>query len=383
MERLETTLSLDSDAQKNSLAFLPAAPEKVCFFDIETTGLSADVSSLYLIGAAVLRDGCLRLIQWFADDYVSEKEILISFAELLSSYQTVVHYNGASFDIPYLKKKFAAHKLPSPFDNIQSMDLMRELPKDKAFFHTSDRKLATMERLLDFRRNDTFTGKDCIRLYTEFMQKKYFRDARASELKGQLLLHNHDDIVGTILCGQLLSYRHGRTAYTGMKKCSEASGKSQILLHGRLIDGFYPCAVRYVDDTGIKEPFFYELADNAATIRISLYDGLLYHFFENYKDYFYLPQEDMAIHKSVGIYVDKEFRRQAGANNCYIKKKDTFFPVPAMEKEVWDSRFPENPPLFRETRRSRNAYIEEKKLEELSQDQLSLLFSAFFENSFR
>ena len=37
----------------------------------------------------------------------------------------------------------------------------------------------------------------------------------------------------------------------------------------------------------------------------------LKYFYDNYKDYFYLPKEDTAIHKSVATYVDKDFRQKA------------------------------------------------------------------------
>ena len=50
---------------------------------------------------------------------------------------------------------------------------------------------------------------------------------------------------------------------------------------------------------------------------------------ENYtlsKDYYYLPKEDMAIHKSVAQFVDKEYRKQAKANTCYTKKTGLFIP---------------------------------------------------------
>ena len=36
----------------------------------------------------------------------------------------------------------------------------------------------------------------------------------------------------------------------------------------------------------------------------------------------------MAVHKSVGTYVDKAHRRPATAADCYIKKTGTFLPVP-------------------------------------------------------
>ena len=63
-----------------SCTSLPCPVEQVCFFDIETTGLSPDISSLYLLGAAFVENGTWRLIQWYADDYISEADILSAFS---------------------------------------------------------------------------------------------------------------------------------------------------------------------------------------------------------------------------------------------------------------------------------------------------------------
>ena len=70
--------------------------------------------------------------------------------------------------------------------------------------------------------------------------------------------------------------------------------------------------------------------------------GTRKYFFPNYKDYYYLPLEDQAIHKSVGTYVDKEHREKAKASNCYKKKEGIFLPqfstvfTPSFRREYKD-----------------------------------------------
>ena len=41
---------------------------------------------------------------------------------------------------------------------------------------------------------------------------------------------------------------------------------------------------------------------------------------------FYLPEEDMAIHKSIASFVDKDYREQATAANCYTRKFSLYLP---------------------------------------------------------
>ena len=62
------------------------------------------------------------------------------------------------------------------------------------------------------------------------------------------------------------------------------------------------------------------------TLSVRLEEDALKYFFPNYKDYYYLPAEDTAIHKSVASYVDKEHRRQATAATCYTRHEGSFLP---------------------------------------------------------
>ena len=66
-------------------------------------------------------------------------------------------------------------------------------------------------------------------------------------------------------------------------------------------------------------------SDNEGKLRVPIYEEEMKYFYSNYKDYYYLPQEDIAIHKSVASFVDKEFRQQALASNCYTRKAPPIF----------------------------------------------------------
>lgn len=365
MELHEQTLSSENHAQiENSLRALPAPGESLCFFDIETTGLSPRVSSLYLIGAAYLSEGALCLKQWYADDYTSEAAILSSFAEFSLPFSVFVHYNGSTFDIPYLEKKYQDHGLALPFSGKGSLDIYRLARKKKDWFPAPDMKLATMEKLLGFRRHDRYTGKDCIELYTQFMQKKYFRDASADAMKQHLLLHNQDDLVGTILCSQLLHYTRPELHHPA---CSIR--QNTLVIHDTLGNGGrYPFALE-ADWEGIH----YSFAGSGLAVSIPLYHGTLHYYYKDYKNYYYLPDEDMAVHKSVGAYVDPGHREKATAANCYTKKTGTFLPLP--------KKFaPESAPLFKKERVGGPSFLfaGTEKEPALSEDLLRGLLSHIF-----
>lgn len=358
MEHISRSLPYNPDILNRACYFLPQPAEKVCYFDIETTGLSPQVSSLYLIGAATVQNGQWQLTQWFADDYISEEEILRSFASFSSSFDIFVHYNGSTFDIPYLEKKYRASHLPSPFAVKESLDLFRNIKKRKIPFPVPNRKLTTMEHLAGFERHDTYSGKDCIRLYTDFMQNKYFRNPNALKLKENLLLHNQDDLIGTIMCGLLLAYGQYEPVSPSLAAKEKEISLTDILPQP------VPVPLSYEED-GIH----YHYEKNHIRITIPLLDDTLFHFFPDYKNYYYLPEEDMAVHKSVGTYVDPAFRQKATASNCYIKKTGTFLPLP--KGTVWSA------PVFSFSRKDSRQYIPWTKDTVFSEEELVLLLTGF------
>jgi len=72
------------------------------------------------------------------------------------------------------------------------------------------------------------------------------------------------------------------------------------------------------------------------------------YFYSNYKNYYYLPEEDTAIHKSVASYVDKARRVQATAKNCYTRKLSSYLPQ-------WDILFQ---PFFKRKYEDRDIFFE-------------------------
>src|SRR5690554_2112792 len=101
--------------------------DKIVFFDIETTGFTAESTYLYLIGCIYLKDSSLHMIQWFAEDIREEGQLISNFFEFIKNYKLLVHYNGSGFDIPYLTKKCELLNLDYSFKDIFSLDIYKKI----------------------------------------------------------------------------------------------------------------------------------------------------------------------------------------------------------------------------------------------------------------
>lgn len=294
-------------------ALLPDEASQVVFFDIETTGFSGQSAFLYLIGCIFLKDGSWQIRQWFLDDFKSEKELLLSFFDFISSYTWLIHFNGSTFDIPFIEKRLARYKLSKSFSFFESLDLYKELKPYKALLGLSGLKQKNLEEFLGIYRTDQFTGGELIEVYYEYM------DTHRDELLSCLLLHNADDLRGMLsilpLHGLLLLLK-GNFEVTGHElKESELifSLKSPLPLPPSLQLCFHSCKLM-IDGRDI---FFV----------VPLIKETLKYFYPNPKDYYYLPAEDQAIHKSVAAYVDKAYRVAANQSNCYTKRTSAYLPL--------------------------------------------------------
>lgn len=316
-------------------------PDDTILFDIETTGLSADTSYLYLIGAIHQTEEGPAMTQWFCDNFSEEKELLVLWKQFLAPCKTLIHFNGCGFDVPYLNKKFARHKLRFQIEPSETMDIYKLLLPYRRLFSLSDMKQKTLEVHCDFTRADTFDGSDLISVYAAYTGK-----ARLAELTGNsdeadalrtvLLLHNHDDLLGLLalfLRTRLLQIPpdklHPKVSHTG--DCLRFTFQEPVFP----FCGSYPIGLP--KKSGSRKDNTRKPSEGIGTlmvfsdkteISIKLFSGELKYFFENYRDYTYLVYEDTAIHNSLAAYVDKSARQKCRPSTAYQKKKSLFLPLP-------------------------------------------------------
>ncbi len=295
--------------------------ESFLFVDIETTGFTAKSSTLYLIGTAFFENGNWHIRQWFAENPGEETALLNNFFTFAASYTHLIHFNGNNFDLPYLLQKCEQLKLPHTFDNYEGIDIYKRLSPYKAFLHVPNCKQKTLEALLGIPREDRYHGGELIEVYRRYVQTP------TEEGKMLLLLHNREDMQGMLRLLPLLAIYD---LFNGEIRAKKVQSQHYIDYRGQdrqelLMKLSLPTALPFSLSDFSNGCYFSGEVDSGI-LKVPLYEEEMKYFYANYKDYYYLPNEDIALHKSVSGFVDKAHRIQASASNCYTRKYGLFLP---------------------------------------------------------
>lgn len=300
------------------------------FFDIETTGFSPVHTKLYLIGCLYYdqKNKAFNTVQWFLDDNSNERELILSFIEFIKNYKYIVHFNGEGFDIPYITHKCRLlgieDSLSRIFSDLESIDLYKICQTLKNILKLPSLKQKAIEEFLGISRKDTLSGGELIKIYDEYLKNK------TNNSLALLILHNLDDIKGLVGLLEIIKYKK---LFDGSFDIHSISIENAGYAHkDNMQEAIIELSLNYTLPSRISggNNIFYMTAfDNKAKLKIAVYTNELKFFYPNYKDYYYLPKEDCSIHKSVAFYVDKNFRTQAKAANCYSKKTGRFLPQTA------------------------------------------------------
>lgn len=351
----------------------PYKKEEILYFDIETTGFSPKTSYVYLIGCMYYKDNSWQITQWLNAEPLRESELLLAFSGFLKDYRRIIHYNGSGFDIPFLQKKAAAYGISDPFSHCESLDLYKLILPLKKLLSLESTRLKAMEKYLGLEREDTYSGEELISVYSSYIGRlsyerlvsqssagagKSASGPDASELEGTLLLHNLEDVKNLLPLSGMLYFRDilAEAFLTDSQlpvSFQFPEEQSLVLLTYQLPFSFpasftvlcplkermsLKSGLEAIEDLEIRAVF----TGNTLSLKLPLYNGTLKYYLTPPSDYYYLPLEDMAVHKSVAQYVDKEYRKKATPSTCYLKKDSLFVPQgeaylePAFKKNYAD-----------------------------------------------
>ena len=291
--------------------------EHTLYFDIETTGLNSRRSHLYLLGAMWKEKDQVILRQWFAERPADEEHILCEFLTLAENFSSLVHFNAATFDLPYLCNKAAYYEIDNThLKNMPATDLYQLYRPLKPLLMSNDMKLTSLQKHCGYCRKDHHTGKELIKVYENYLQTE------DPDTQKTLEQHNYDDIAGMAWIEQLSSL-------LDLKQGNLLPAKVDVT-HTEQNTLNFTCTFEYKivpeSITTISENILLALTENTCSLQVPQFTGEYYYYYKDYKNYYYLPAEDRAIHKSIAQYVDPSARKKATAENCYERKTGTFIP---------------------------------------------------------
>lgn len=321
--------------------------EDALLFDIETTGLSKKNHQIYLIGCAHRTDNEICIHQFFAEDETEEPQIILAFLSFAGKYHKLITFNGKRFDVPFLLEKCTNHNIDPALFPQKHLDIYLECKKIKSLLCLNSYKQKSIEEFLGINRDDPYDGGQLISVYKDFVK---CRDSHLLEL---LLLHNYEDVAGMVEILPILSYSSilsGTATVIAQQTeeyCDFQGKMQQELSFTATLPVTIPIPLR------IHRPHVHLFLDGD-TLRgtLTLYQGTLRHFLPNYKDYVYLPQEDMVVLKSMASCILSDTKEKATPANCCIKKEGTFLCLPSslkLTEEIY---------LFSKTYNATETYIQ-------------------------
>jgi uncharacterized protein len=167
---------------------------KWAFLDTETTGLAGGSGTYaFLIGVGRITAAGFELRQFFMRDLAEEASLLHGLAEYLGQFDTLVTYNGRTYDQPLLETRYRMARMKPPFGRMEHLDLLFGARRLWKLRFDSCRLVDLENQILGFEREGDLPGEMIPYVYFEYLRKR-----EAGRIV-PILHHNAIDIL-TLAC---------------------------------------------------------------------------------------------------------------------------------------------------------------------------------------
>ena len=267
-----------SNTYKIELPYASVFKESWCLVDIETEGRFWRTSRL--LAARVITYGSpLEEYEWIAERESDEYDILSELAQVLMRSSCIMTFNGDSFDLPHLRKKYQAYRAQDPTKGKKTLDLMHALMPYKFMFELQSYRLADYLSL--------FHGKYDIR-----------NDAEGALLVSSLLELSNLFTLPDTSCEAGMLEQEGES-----KKIFRAKWKTPDEM---------PIAIEIFD-----EVFHLTSCGSYVRLEITCDGSVLRRYYIDYENYDFLLAEGYAAHRSLTAYVAADRKEKAVRTNCF------------------------------------------------------------------
>jgi uncharacterized protein YprB with RNaseH-like and TPR domain len=98
---------------------------RLLFVDIETTGLAGGAGTqAFLIGCAVIEDDELLVRQFLLPGFEHERALLAELRDWAARHDTLITFNGRTFDAPLIETRYLFHRLEFPLADAPHIDML-------------------------------------------------------------------------------------------------------------------------------------------------------------------------------------------------------------------------------------------------------------------
>ena len=167
---------------------------KPCIFDIETTGLSAQRGNKIILTACLTPNSKgVTITQFLAENPYEEDRVIMATMDFLKdeSIDYLITYNGASFDIPFMKQRLATKNLPYVL-NMYEFDLYNFIRSNtglKSQIGSLSQKNVEQHFGISSNRKDVISGRESVKLFAEYAINQ------DSVIEKIILTHNREDVL--------------------------------------------------------------------------------------------------------------------------------------------------------------------------------------------
>lgn len=276
-----------------------------CLVDIETEGRFWRTSKL-LSARAIIYGKPLEEREWIAERESDEYDILSELAKVIMRSACIMTFNGNSFDLPHLRKKYQAYRAADPTKGKETLDVMRALMPYRFMFDLASHHLSD---------------------YLSLFGERY---------------GIRNDAEGAMLASSLLDlsrlFTLPDTSIEAGLDDKEGAEKRILWAEWRMPEDI-PVPVDFTDEV-------FRLVSSGDNVRLEITcdRSMLRRYYTDFENYEFLLAEGYAAHKSLTAYVAADRREKAVRENCF-----SLIPV--------DSVFPERPDRLKKYIRSVLRYL--------------------------
>ena len=249
----------------------PGLDKNSCILDITASGRFWRTSNLEAVSLITKGLGLSFISEKESDEY----DMLASLSERLEACGEIITFNGNSFDLPHLKRKYAAYGMPDPLQGKNFRDLFLEYRPLKGLLSLESGKLESFAAKLPGFSADMSDAEKTLLILAY--------DALLSLFRGE---YEFESVSDTEIPDALVFMIRLREAFRG-------SFSTHDEIYHLLVDGQH------------------------AALCAHLREGKLRCYLTGYSDYYFLPREGYAVHKTIAEYVDPSRKEKAVRENCF------------------------------------------------------------------